>query len=341
MIPAAVTFVPSFIIVSEIGWLNSYQGLIVPVMFQAFAAFLFRQYFLGFPLELEEAARIDGLSTWGTYWRIVVPNSKGIFAAVASITFIASWNAFLWPLVVGRDQEKWTVQVALSTFLNSQSPRMTQLFVASAIAILPLLVGFVLLQRYIVEGRRAHRHQRLISGRYGSFRSASHALAIRLGAWHNQASTMTSSSRHASACRGRRGARGSLGSRRSAGSSNQALERVGQQGLLHAFVGDAEHHDVVESLTSFRDRRRPGADRAWHPYSFPRTRNAGRPSGDRSRVVSGQGAGDLLDVLTAQHSPSVACDCQRARRRVGSAAWFCGVTCDRNGAFHSAERLLT
>jgi multiple sugar transport system permease protein len=152
MIPAAVTFVPSFIIVSEIGWLNSYQGLIVPVMFQAFAAFLFRQYFRGFPLELEEAARIDGLSTWGTYWRIVVPNSKGIFAAVASITFIASWNAFLWPLVVGRDQDMWTVQVTLSTFLNSQSPRMTQLFAASAIAILPLLIGFVLLQRYIVEG---------------------------------------------------------------------------------------------------------------------------------------------------------------------------------------------
>ena len=153
MIPAAVTFVPSFIIVSEIGWIGSYQGVIVPGLFQAFAAFLFRQYFLGFPIELEEASRIDGLSTWGTFWRIVVPNSKGIFAAVASITFIASWNAFLWPLVIGgRDQDKWTVQVALSSFLNSQSPRMTQLFVASAIAILPLLVGFLLLQRFIVEG---------------------------------------------------------------------------------------------------------------------------------------------------------------------------------------------
>lgn len=152
MIPAAVTFVPSFIIVTEIGWLNTYQGLIVPTMFQAFAAFLFRQYFLGFPLELEEAARIDGLSTWGTYWRIVVPNSKGVFAAVASITFIASWNAFLWPLVIGRDREMWTAQVALSSFLNSQSPRMTQLFVASAIVILPLLVVFVGLQRHIVAG---------------------------------------------------------------------------------------------------------------------------------------------------------------------------------------------
>ena len=152
MIPAAVTFVPSFVIVSEIGWIDTYQGLIVPGLFQAFAAFLFRQYFLGFPLELEEASRIDGLSTWGTYWRIVVPNSKGIFAAVASITFIASWNAFLWPLVVGKDESKWTVQVALSTFLNAQSPKVTQLFAASAIAILPLLVAFVLLQRYIVEG---------------------------------------------------------------------------------------------------------------------------------------------------------------------------------------------
>jgi multiple sugar transport system permease protein len=152
MIPAAVTFVPSFVIVSEIGWVDTYQGLIVPVMFQAFAAFLFRQYFIGFPLELEEASRIDGLSTWGTYWRIVVPNSKGIFAAVASITFIGSWNAFLWPLVVGKDEDKWTVQVALSTLLNAQSPRVSQLFVASAIAIAPLLIVFVLLQRYIVEG---------------------------------------------------------------------------------------------------------------------------------------------------------------------------------------------
>ena len=153
MIPAAVTFVPSFIIITEIGWLNSYQGLIVPGMFQAFAAFLFRQYFLGFPIELEEASRLDGLSTWGTYWRIVVPNSKGIFAAVASITFIASWNAFLWPLIIGgRDADKWTVQVALSTFLNSQAPKISQLFMASSIAILPLLIAFILMQRYIVAG---------------------------------------------------------------------------------------------------------------------------------------------------------------------------------------------
>lgn len=152
MIPAAVTFVPSFVIVAELGWISTYQGLIVPGMFQAFAAFLFRQYFLGFPLELEEAARIDGLSTFGVFWRIVVPNSRGIFAAVGSITFIASWNAFLWPFVVGRDRDVWTVQVALSSFLSSQTPQLTQLFVAASVAILPLLIVFIALQRYIVEG---------------------------------------------------------------------------------------------------------------------------------------------------------------------------------------------
>ena len=131
---------------------NTYQGLIVPGMFQAFAAFLFRQYFLGFPLELEEAARIDGLSTWGTYWRIVVPNSKGIFAAVASITFIASWNAFLWPLVVGQRPRQVDRAGGAVVVPQLAEPAMTQLFVASAIAILPLLVGFLLLQRFIVEG---------------------------------------------------------------------------------------------------------------------------------------------------------------------------------------------
>ena len=75
MIPSAVTFVPSFVLVSSLGWVSSLQGLIVPGLFSGFTAFLFRQYFLGFPKELEEAARIDGLGSWGTYWRIVVPNS--------------------------------------------------------------------------------------------------------------------------------------------------------------------------------------------------------------------------------------------------------------------------
>jgi multiple sugar transport system permease protein len=152
LIPAAVTFVPSFVLVSSLGWLSSLRGLIVPGLFQAFATFLFRQYFLGFPRDLEDAARIDGLGYLGTFWLVVLPNSLGFVAAIGTITFIGSWNAFLWPLVIGQDQSAWTVQIALSTLLTQQTSNLHQLFVAAAISILPLLVMFLFLQRWIAQG---------------------------------------------------------------------------------------------------------------------------------------------------------------------------------------------
>lgn len=152
MVPAAVTFVPSFVLVSSLGWVSSLQGLVVPGLFSGFTAFLFRQYFLGFPKELEEAARVDGLSYWGSYWRIVVPNSLNFFAAISVITFISGWNAFLWPLVIGQDQQAWTVQVALSTFVTAQTINIHELFMAAAVSILPLVLVFVFLQRWLVQG---------------------------------------------------------------------------------------------------------------------------------------------------------------------------------------------
>ncbi|WP_345608545.1 carbohydrate ABC transporter permease [Pseudonocardia adelaidensis] len=152
MVPPAVTFVPSFIIVSRLGWVNSYQGIIVPVLFSGFTAFLFRQYFLNFPRELEEAGRIDGLGHLGVYWRIVVPNSLGFFAAISVITAIASWNQFLWPLVVGQDRSMWTVQVSLSTLMTAQTINLHQVFMAALISIVPLVLVFVFLQRYLVQG---------------------------------------------------------------------------------------------------------------------------------------------------------------------------------------------
>lgn len=152
MVPAAVTFVPTFVLVSSLGWVSTLRGLIVPGLFQAFAAFLFRQYFLNFPRELEEAGRIDGLNYWGTFWRVVVPNSRGFFAAIGTITFISTWNSFLWPLVVGQDERSWTVQIAVSTFLTSQTVNLHELSMAAVFAILPLLLVFLGLQRYIVQG---------------------------------------------------------------------------------------------------------------------------------------------------------------------------------------------
>ena len=152
MIPSAVIFVPTYVIVSYLGWVSTLQGLVVPGVFSGFTTFLFRQFFLGFPRELEEAGRVDGLGYWGVFWRIVVPNSFGIIAALSVITFIASWNAFLWPLVIGQDSSAWTVQVVLSNFLNAQVLNLHELFIGATIAILPLVIIFLFLQRYIVEG---------------------------------------------------------------------------------------------------------------------------------------------------------------------------------------------
>jgi multiple sugar transport system permease protein len=152
MIPPAVTFIPSFIIVSQLRWVDTYQGIIVPVLFSGFTTFLFRQYFLNFPSSLEEAARLDGLGYFGAFWRIVVPNSGAFFSAIAVITFINNWNQFLWPLIIGQDSSKWTVQVALSTFLTAQTINLHELFLAAAVSIAPLVLVFVLLQRYLVQG---------------------------------------------------------------------------------------------------------------------------------------------------------------------------------------------
>lgn len=152
MIPGAVTFVPNFIIVSWLGWVSDFRGLIIPGLFSAFAVFLFRQYFLDFPRDLEEAGRVDGLGYWGVFWRIVMPNSGTFLAAIAVITFIGHWNSFLWPLIVAQDQSMWTVQVTMSTFLTAQVVNIPVLFAAATVAILPLILVFLVLQRYLVQG---------------------------------------------------------------------------------------------------------------------------------------------------------------------------------------------
>lgn len=151
MVPAATVFVPMFIITSRFGWIDSFRGLVIPGMFSAFATYLFRQAFLDFPTELEDAAFVDGCNPFTAFWRIVVPSSTGTIAAVGTIVLIGSWNAFLWPSLVGRDATR-TVQVALSQFMTSQGVRYPELFMGSLIAILPMLVVFLFLQRYLVQG---------------------------------------------------------------------------------------------------------------------------------------------------------------------------------------------
>lgn len=154
MIPGAVTFVPTYVVVSELGGINTLWGIVVPGLFSGFATFLFRQFYLDFPSELEEAGRLDGNSYIGVYFRLLLPNSLGIMAALGVLSFIGSWNAFLWPVIVGQSPETRTVQVVLSTFLTAQTINLPALFAGAAVGAAPLVIVFLLLQRYIVQGVR-------------------------------------------------------------------------------------------------------------------------------------------------------------------------------------------
>ena len=154
MIPSAVTFVPTFAVTAYLGGVNTRWGIIAPGLFSAFPIFLFRQFYLRFPSEIEEAGRLDGLGYFGVYWRLLLPNSTSILMALGVLTFIGSWNSFLWPLVIGQDPSAWTVQVVLSTFLTSQTQNLAQLFAAAAVGVLPLVLVFLVMQRFIVEGAK-------------------------------------------------------------------------------------------------------------------------------------------------------------------------------------------
>ncbi|MEA4897983.1 MAG: carbohydrate ABC transporter permease [Christensenellaceae bacterium] len=152
MIPFSVIMIPLFILVKRMGMLNSYAGMIVPAIPHAYGIFLFRQFFLTIPKELEEAAEIDGCSPFATYLRIFLPLSKSISITLAVAFFIANWNSYIWPLVVNQDQSKWVLQVAIADFIGRNDSPWNAIMAAGVIAVLPTIALFFVLQRYLVEG---------------------------------------------------------------------------------------------------------------------------------------------------------------------------------------------
>ncbi|MFB7358939.1 carbohydrate ABC transporter permease [Streptomyces gardneri] len=152
MIPGAATFVPTFVVVGSLGGVNTLWGIIVPGLFNPFAVLLFRNFYLQFPREIEEAGRLDGLGWLGLYRRIALPSSGAMLASLGALAFIDSWNAFLWPLVIGQDPSSWTAQIALSSFLTAQTINLPGLFAGAVVTITPLVVMFLVAQRHIVEG---------------------------------------------------------------------------------------------------------------------------------------------------------------------------------------------
>ena len=157
MIPNAVVLVPQYVLTQRLGWLSTYQGLIVPeaAMTFAFGVFLLRQFFLGIPAELEDAARIDGASAWHVFSRIVLPLSQPVLAALAIFAFRSAWNDFLWPLIAVNKADMFPLPVALALLRGAYaSESYGPIMAGAALSALPLLIVFVVANRRIVEGVR-------------------------------------------------------------------------------------------------------------------------------------------------------------------------------------------
>src|ERR1700721_2576580 len=151
LVSLQVIIVPLFILVEKMGLVNTYAGLIIPVTFNAFGIFLLRQFYLGIPIDLQEAAIIDGASYWGIYWNIMLPLSRPILSALAVFFFLVNWNAFIWPLTITSNQDLWLVQVAIASFQNQYSGSWNYIMAASAVVALPTLLLFFFFQRQLVE----------------------------------------------------------------------------------------------------------------------------------------------------------------------------------------------
>ena len=163
MIPGSVTIIPVFIIMKLFGWIDTYWALIVPGIFSAFGTFLLRQFFLTIPQDLEDAAKIDGASTFRIFWRIILPVSKPALAALTIATFMGNWQSFMWPLLVVDSVEKKTLPIGLAYFqelYQYSSPNWPLLMAGSLVAMLPIVLLFVFNQRFFLQGIRLTGVQR-------------------------------------------------------------------------------------------------------------------------------------------------------------------------------------
>lgn len=152
MIPMQVLLVPLFQMFASIGWIDTYQAVILPFVANAFGIFLMRQGFLDFPPSLIEAARIDGASEWRIFYGIVLPVAKPQIAALVIYTFISQWNAFIWPLLMLNTENQYTVPVALNTMIGMSRVDYSGLMLGSLLATLPLMVLFLVFQKQFVSG---------------------------------------------------------------------------------------------------------------------------------------------------------------------------------------------
>jgi ABC-type glycerol-3-phosphate transport system permease component len=153
MLPQQVTLIPQFIIYRQLGWIDTFLPLIVPNLFGGpFFTFLLRQFFLSIPTDLDDAARIDGCSSWGVYWKIILPLSRPALMMVAIYVFNITWNDFFGPLIYLHNRNNYTISLGLQAFQTQAGPEWHLIMAASIVAMLPVLVLFFFGQRYFIQG---------------------------------------------------------------------------------------------------------------------------------------------------------------------------------------------
>jgi multiple sugar transport system permease protein len=153
MVPGMVTFVPLFVLVTNAGLANTYPGLILPFLVSPFGVFLMRQFFAGLPDDLLDAGRVDGTSELGIFARIMLPLCRPALATLGILTFLGSWNNFLWPLVIAQTEDKYTLPVALALYSTGQNAQHFGLLMAGAVVVVvPVLVMFLAFQRHVTKG---------------------------------------------------------------------------------------------------------------------------------------------------------------------------------------------
>jgi multiple sugar transport system permease protein len=153
MIPFQLTIIPVFLTMKQLGWLDTHLSLIVPpALFSAFGVFLMRQFIMSIPIELEEAAIVDGANRWTIYWQILLPLLKAPLAALGIFSFLAMWNDFFRPLIMLNTPEKFTVPLMLSQFRGQYATEWTMVMAGSVIAVIPVLIVYIIFQRQIIQG---------------------------------------------------------------------------------------------------------------------------------------------------------------------------------------------
>lgn len=151
LVPQQVTMIPNYVLMSQLGWLNSLAGMIVPSMVSTFAMILLFQQIKGFPRDLIDAARVDGGTSWMILWRVIVPNLRAMLASLVILQFIGAWNDYFWPLLVSNRIETGVLQLGLQGFFTQEGDLWGPMMAAATLTALPIFIVYVLLQRQVVD----------------------------------------------------------------------------------------------------------------------------------------------------------------------------------------------